>query len=243
MIVSLPVCRIDVLLQALRADFLHHALHRRVDARDADVLRLEVRRQHAVARRLHRRHHAVRSDRDDAIDGVERHERLAELAVLVRQHRLHDVAAEMRVLRPPGRDRRADVGAPDHLIGGRLDLLALEQVLALLVAGEVDHAVAVRRASPSRSRTARRCRGRRRAAARSGRRESRSARRSAPSRRPARPCCRYATSRLDTPSSSAMSDSSPRSLSTQAPVSAIPSISSGTSADARGAIDSKFCSR
>src|SRR5438105_3146248 len=31
--------RIHVLLQALRADFLHHALHRRIDARDAHVLR------------------------------------------------------------------------------------------------------------------------------------------------------------------------------------------------------------
>src|SRR5690349_5074860 len=34
--------RIDVLLQALRADFLHHALHRRVDAADADVIGLEI---------------------------------------------------------------------------------------------------------------------------------------------------------------------------------------------------------
>ena len=41
------------------------------------------------------------------------------------------------------------------------------------------------------------------------------------------PFFRYAHSRLDTPSSSAMSDSSPFSLSTQAPVSAMPSISSG----------------
>ena len=67
----------------------------------------------------------------------------AELAVLIGEHRLHDVAAEVRVLRPPGRDRRADVGAPDHLIGRRLDVLALEQILALLVAGEIDHLVAV----------------------------------------------------------------------------------------------------
>ena len=52
----------------------------------------------------------------------------------------------------------------------------------------------------------------------------------------------YAHSRLDTPSSSAMSDSKPRSLSTHAPVSAIPSIRSGV-VPTRGAIDSKFCRR
>src|SRR5262249_61177789 len=34
--------RVDVLLQALGADFLHHALHRRVDAADADVARGQV---------------------------------------------------------------------------------------------------------------------------------------------------------------------------------------------------------
>ena len=102
MIVFLARDRIDVLLQALRADFLHHALHRRVDAGDADVLLLEIRREHAVTRRLHGRHHAVGSDRDDAIDGRQRHERRAQLAGLVREHRLHDVAAEVRILRPPG---------------------------------------------------------------------------------------------------------------------------------------------
>ena len=90
-----------------------------------------------------------------------------------------------------------DVGAPDHLVGRRLDLLALEEVLALLVAGEVDHAVAVlahRLGDREQHRVAE-------AAAEQQhvlvRRESRSARRSVPSRRPARPCCRYATSRLE----------------------------------------------
>ena len=41
-----------------------------------------------------------------------------------------------------GLDGGAGVGAPDHLIGRRLDLLALEEVLAVLVAGEIDDAVA-----------------------------------------------------------------------------------------------------
>ena len=44
--------RIDVALQTLRADFLHHALHRRVDAADATRSRLQIRRQRRVARRL-----------------------------------------------------------------------------------------------------------------------------------------------------------------------------------------------
>ena len=65
-----------------------------------------------------------------------------ELAALIREHRLHDVAAEMRVLRAIRGNPGASVGAPDHLIGGFFDLLALEEVLALLVAGEVDHLVA-----------------------------------------------------------------------------------------------------
>ena len=59
--------RIHVLLQALRADFLHHALHRRVDAGDGHVARLEVGRQHTMPRGFDGRHHAIRSDRDDAI--------------------------------------------------------------------------------------------------------------------------------------------------------------------------------
>ena len=132
-----------MLLQALRADFLHHALHRRVDAGDADVPRLEIRLEHAVARRFHRPHHAIGSDRDDPIHGLQRDERCTQLSSLIRQHRLDDVAAEVRVLRPPRRDRRADIGAPDHLIGRRLDVLALEQILALLVAGKVNDAVTV----------------------------------------------------------------------------------------------------
>ena len=52
-------------------------------------------------------------------------------------------------------------------------------------------------------------------------------------------------SRLDTPISSAIIDSSPCSLSTHAPVRAMPSMRSGGSpgARARAASASKFCSR
>src|ERR1044071_2018360 len=58
--------RVDVALEALRADLLHHALHRGVDRADADVLLGQVRREHAVARVLHRAHHPVGADGDDA---------------------------------------------------------------------------------------------------------------------------------------------------------------------------------
>ena len=74
----------------------------------------------------------------------QRHHLRAQLAFGVGDHRLHDVAAEVRVLRALRRDRVADVGGPDHLVGRAFDLFALEQVRAVLVAGEVDHAVAAR---------------------------------------------------------------------------------------------------
>jgi hypothetical protein len=41
-----------VLLQALRAHFFHHALHRRVDAGDADMGPLQTGFEHAVPRSL-----------------------------------------------------------------------------------------------------------------------------------------------------------------------------------------------
>ena len=68
----------------------------------------------------------------------------AELALRVSEHRLDDVAAVMRVLRTARRNLHARVGRPDDLVGGRFDLLALEEVVALLVAGEVEDLVAVR---------------------------------------------------------------------------------------------------
>src|SRR6185295_15850184 len=96
-----------------------------------------------VTRGGDRRHHAIRSDGDEAIDRFQRHHPIAELLALVSENGLDDVAAKMSVLRPPRLDGRAHAGAPDHLIGRPFDLLALEEILAFLVAGEVDHAIAV----------------------------------------------------------------------------------------------------
>src|SRR5262245_18546682 len=63
-----PAFGIAMDLQALRADLLHHALHRRVDVGDRLVPGFQVLRQHAFARVLDRRHHAVGADRDHAVD-------------------------------------------------------------------------------------------------------------------------------------------------------------------------------
>ena len=63
--------RIDVLAQALRAHAFHHALHRRVDRTDRRVFRIQIRREHVVARLFHRRHHAVGTDHDQLVDIAE----------------------------------------------------------------------------------------------------------------------------------------------------------------------------
>src|SRR5712671_6025395 len=60
--------RVVVALQALRADLLHHALHRRVDRGDRAVPRAEIALEGGAAGFPDRRHHTVRADRDDAVD-------------------------------------------------------------------------------------------------------------------------------------------------------------------------------
>ncbi len=97
-----------------------------------------------MTRLLHRRHHAVGADGDDARDLRELDLVLADLALAVRDHRLDDVASEVRVLRATWRNLDARVGAPDDLVGVLLDVVLLEEVLALLVAGEVEHGGAER---------------------------------------------------------------------------------------------------
>src|ERR1700704_2913507 len=59
-------------LQALGADLLHHALHRRVDGGDRLVAGLEMLGEDAGPRPADRRHHAVGADRDHAVDVAER---------------------------------------------------------------------------------------------------------------------------------------------------------------------------
>src|SRR5688572_635847 len=89
-------------------------------------------------------HHPVGADSYDAIDVVERESCLAKYAFRVRRHRLHYVAAKMRILRAHRSDLLTRIGRPDHLVGRLLDFLAFEQVLALLIPGEVNDVVVLR---------------------------------------------------------------------------------------------------
>ena len=56
-----------VTLQALGANFLHHTLHRGVDAPDCHMARVQVRSQKAVAGCGNRSHHAVGPNNDEAL--------------------------------------------------------------------------------------------------------------------------------------------------------------------------------
>src|SRR5205823_12235173 len=64
--------RVVMALQALGADLLHHALHRRVDRRDGAVPRAEIALQRGAPGLADGVHHAVGADRDDAVDLGER---------------------------------------------------------------------------------------------------------------------------------------------------------------------------
>jgi hypothetical protein len=72
--------RIDVLLQALRADLFHHALHGRVDAGDRCHITFHVRSKYAVAGCLDSRHHAIRPNRNHAVHFGERNQRASQLS-------------------------------------------------------------------------------------------------------------------------------------------------------------------
>src|ERR1019366_9077674 len=113
--------------------------HRRVDAPDGEVTGIEERREHAVARDANGVHHPVASDRDDPRDLLEWNGgRTTELARRVRLHGLHDVAAKVAVLLAARLDGRAQIGAPDDLVGVALDVVALEEGFAPPVAGKVE---------------------------------------------------------------------------------------------------------
>ena len=141
-------------------------------------------------------------------------------------HRLHDVADERAVLRPVGDESRRLVAAPDDDVGRGLDLRHLVAVDHLLVAGEVEHLRAGARETPARSKTAPRCPGRRRRAPPSRPARFPSAFPVGPISTTGSPGCSCAQRSEEPPISSTMVDTSPRSRSTHAPVSASPSITS-----------------
>ncbi len=155
---------------------------------------------------------------------LQRDRRSPSLPARVCVHRLHDVADHAAVLRPARRDGRPLVDAPHHEVAGVLDGAALEQVAGPLVAGEVDDAVAAAPSSPRRSRTARRCRARRRRAAPSRPSGISVGVPVGPMRTISSPGSSMAHSRDEPPISSTMSEIRPRAGSVHAPVSARPSI-------------------
>ena len=133
-----------MLAEALRADLFHHALHRRVDRRDAGVIGRQQGAKLVVTRAGDRRHHPVGADGDDPPHVGERHRRFAERTRCICNHRLDHVPREGAVLRAARlRGFRALVDRPHHDVGRGLDLVALEDVLRVAVAGEVDDAAAV----------------------------------------------------------------------------------------------------
>jgi hypothetical protein len=58
--------RVDVALKALSANFLHHALHGRIDAGNAAMIGMEEWLEHRMTGALDGAHHAVGADHDDA---------------------------------------------------------------------------------------------------------------------------------------------------------------------------------
>src|SRR2546426_627807 len=60
MIVSLPLAGSTCFWRhCAQTSFIMHCIGELIDARDADVIGLQMGRQHAMARRLHRRHHPI----------------------------------------------------------------------------------------------------------------------------------------------------------------------------------------
>src|SRR5439155_24375289 len=112
-IANLAALRIAMRLEALRGDFFHHALHRRVDRRDAPVPRLQMRLEQRMARAADGGHHLVGTDRDHSVGVAERDGLLTQATRCVRMHRLHDVADKALVLWPPRYESRRLVAAPD----------------------------------------------------------------------------------------------------------------------------------
>ena len=64
---NLACRRIFMRLKTLSADLFHHALHRRIDRTNREVIRLEIRLKLVMAGSSHRRHHAVGADRNDTV--------------------------------------------------------------------------------------------------------------------------------------------------------------------------------
>ena len=104
---------------------------------------LEMLPEHALPRPRDRRHHAVGTDGDHAIDLAERDRRLSQRARCIRVERGHDIANERFVLRALSTKAWRFVAAPHDGVGCSLDLLDLVAIDGTLVPGEVEHAAAI----------------------------------------------------------------------------------------------------
>src|SRR6266851_1115860 len=135
--------RVVMALQALRADLLHHALHRRVDRGDRAVPRAEIVLKGGAARLGDRGHHPVGADCDDAVDLRQRDLDRPQGALAIGLDRRDYVADKRAVLLPPRRKARRLVAAPHDAVGGALDICDPVAVLELLVAGEIEDARAL----------------------------------------------------------------------------------------------------
>ena len=134
-----PGLGVHVVLQALGANLLHHALHGRIDRADGHVPGLQEVRQDRVARLGDGPHHDVGADGDDAVDLVQGDGRGAELAGAVSRDGLDDVAGKGQVAGAVRLEPRRLVAAPDDGIGGGLDLFHLVAVLDQFIGREINH--------------------------------------------------------------------------------------------------------
>jgi hypothetical protein len=130
--------RVLVHLEALGADFLHHALHRGVDAADRVVIWFQVWPQDGMPCLLDGFHHAIRADYDQAVYRIEGNGDFAELSAAVGGHGFHNIAYKGDVLDAAGCEAGGLIANPDDQVGGFFDFFDFIPVDDLFVAGEVD---------------------------------------------------------------------------------------------------------
>ena len=105
---------------------------------DRLVIRIQIRRERSMPRARHRVHHRVRSDHHQPVDRAQRNFRFVQIPAPVGEHRLDNISHESLVLRAARRESRRFVAAPDHHIRRFLDLLHLIAIDDLLISGEVN---------------------------------------------------------------------------------------------------------
>ena len=129
-----------MLLNALTANFLHHALHRRVDRAQRIMAGLHIRFQFIMPGSGHGRHHSIRANRNDAVNLVHCNLRFSQFAAGIGLDCLHDVAGKAAVLWSARGKPWRFVATPDHDISRRFNVIQLVPVDQFFVSGEIQHA-------------------------------------------------------------------------------------------------------